>query len=303
MKQTIFSFFIIAFCGLLFSCEQQDNFGIDQADKAFNLRMAPDKNSFDISAGDPEVNFTVYSDTKTIDHVEIFVELLKFGSDGPTPRALLKEIPGNTLGNSPSTSVTMKLSDFVGAVGLTLDDLGGGDIFNIYNEVTMNDGRVYPDTLTLGGEKFVNVENPFFTAAGTTSFTTTLTFPVLCPFVTADAVGTYSISRDDLEVAFDPAYQPEVIAGPGPNQVTLVNMLGHPQGYDIIVDVNPATDVATVRAQKGWHSANFGLPFGEISVEGGGFYFSCTGFLTLDLDHNLADGRTFGTFRIEFTKQ
>jgi hypothetical protein len=303
MKKLIFSFYIFAIGCLLLSCEEQENFGINQADKAFNLRVAPDKNSFDISAGDPEINFTIYSDTKTIDHVEIFVDLVKFGSDGPTPRALLREIPGNALGSSSSTSVTLKLSDFVGAVGLTLDDLGGGDLFNVYNEVTMSDGRVYPDTLELGDEQFVNVENSFFTAAGTTSFTSTLAFPVLCPFVTADAVGTYSISRDDLEVAFDPAHEPEVIAGPGPNQVTVVNMLGHPQGYDIIVDVDPATDVATVSSQTGWDSANFGLPFGEIAVEGGGFYFSCTGFLTLDLDHNLADGRSFGTFRIEFTKQ
>ncbi len=104
MKKLIFSFYIFAIGCLLLSCEEQENFGIDQADKAFNLRMAPDKNSFDISAGDPEINFTIYSDTKTIDHVEIFVDLVKFGSDGPTPRALLKEIPGNTLGTSPSTS-------------------------------------------------------------------------------------------------------------------------------------------------------------------------------------------------------
>ena len=303
MKQLIFSFFIVAFGGLIISCEEQEKFGIEQSDKAFNLRMAPDKNSFDISAGDPEVNFTIYSDTKTIDHVEIYVDLVKFGSDGPTPRALLKEIPGNALGNSPSASVKLKLSEFVGAVGLTLDDLGGGDLFNVYNEVIMSDGRVYPDTLEFGDEEFVNVENSFFTAAGTTSFTSTLAFPVLCPFVTADAIGTYSISRDDLEAAFDPAYQPEVVAGPGPNQVTVVNMLGHPQGFDIIVDINPATDVATVNAQTGWDSTNFGLPFGEISVEGGGFYFSCTGFLSLDLDHNLPDGRTFGTFRIEFAKE
>jgi hypothetical protein len=284
------------------SCEEQEKFGLEESDKAFNLRLAPDKNSFDISAGDPEINFTIYSDNKNIDKVVIYVDFLKFGSDGPTPQALLKEIPGNMLGN-PSADVQMKLSDFVGAVGLTLDDLGGGDIFNIYNQVTLSDGRVYPDTLVFDGEEFANVENAFFTAAGTTSFTTTLTFPVLCPFITADAVGTYSISRDDFEIAFDPSYKPEIIAGPGPNQITILDMLSHPPGYNVIVDVNPATDVATVRSQKGWDSANYGLPFGEISVEGGGFFFSCTGFLTLDLAHNLADGRSYGTFRIELTKE
>ena len=303
MKQLLYSVFVIVSAMMISSCEEQEEFGLAQSDKGLNLRVAPDKNSFDISAGDPEINFTIYSETKTIDKVTIYVDLIKFGSDGPTPQALLKEIPGNLLGNSPSANVQMKLSEFVGAVGLTLEDLGGGDIFNIYNQVTLNDGRVYPDTLEFDGDEFANVENAFFTAAGTTSFTTTLTFPVLCPFVTADAVGTYSISRDDFEIAFDPSYKPEIIAGPGPNQITIVDMLSHPPGYNIIVDVNSATDVATVKSQKGWDSANYGLPFGEILVEGGGFFFSCTGFLTLDLAHNLADGRSYGTFRIELTKE
>jgi hypothetical protein len=302
MKQILYTVFAVVLSMVIFSCEEQGKLGIDESDKAFNLRFAPDKNSFDISAGDPEINFTIYSDTRTIDHVEILVDFLKFGSDGPTPIRLLKEIPGSTLGTAPSINVPIKLSEFVGAVGFSLEDLGGGDIFNIYNKVVMSDGRVYPDTLDFDGEEFANVENAFFTAAGTTSFTSTLTLPVLCPFIIDDAVGTYSVTRDDLEVLWDPAHTPEVIAGPGPNQVTIVDMLGHPQGYDVIVDVNPTTDVATVRAQKAWDSANFDLPFGEILVEGTGFYFSCTGFLTLDLDHNLEDGRSFGTFRIEFTK-
>jgi hypothetical protein len=303
MKQLIYLFCIIFSAVLISGCEEQEEFGLVQSEKNFNLRVAPDKNSFDISAGDPEINFTIYSDNKNIDKVTIYVDLIKFGSDGPTPQALLTEIPGNTLGDSPSTTVQMKLSEFVSAVGLTLDDLGGGDIFNIYNQVYLNDGRVYPDTLEFDGEEYANVENAFFTAAGTTSFTTTLTFPVLCPFVIADAIGTYTITRDDWEAAWDPTYKPQVIAGPGPNQVTFVNMLSNPQGYDIIVDVNPTTDVATVKSQKGWHSGNYGAPFGEIFIEGGGFYFSCTGFLTLDLAHNLADGRSYGTFRIEFTKE
>jgi hypothetical protein len=303
MRQSLYSICVIVSALIIFSCEEQEEFGLVQSDKGFNLRLAPDKNSFDISAGDPEVNLTIYSDNKNIDKVVIYVDFLKFGSDGATPQALLKEIPGNMLGNSPSANVQMKLSDFVGAVGLTLDDLGGGDIFNIYNQVILNDGRVYPDTLIFDDEEFANVENAFFTAAGTTSFTTTLTFPVLCPFVTADAVGTYTISRDDFEIAFDPSYKPEIIAGPGANQITIVDMLSHPPGYNIVVDVNPTTDVATVRSQKGWNSANYDLPFGDILVEGGGFFFSCTGFLTLDLAHNLSDGRSYGSFRIELTKE
>ena len=299
MKQILYSIFILAIGVSMVACEEQGKFGLDESEKAFNLRLAPDKGSFDISQGDPSINFTMYSDNKNIETIKIFVELLQFGDEEPTKRAMLKEVPGNVFSSSPSTVVPIKLSEFVQAVGLTLDDLAGGDIFTIYNEVALADGRIYPDSLEFDGEKFVNVENSFFTAAGSTSFTGTLDFPVLCPFIATEAAGTYSITRDDFEVALDPAHEPEVKPGPAANQVTVVDMLGH--GFDVIVDVNPVTDVATVKKQLAWDPGNYGLPYPGGFVEGGGFYFSCTGFLSLDLEHTVSAG-TYGTFRIEFTK-
>jgi hypothetical protein len=297
---------LFLFCTLvlgMFSCEEQGELGLDESDKAFNLRVAPDKATFDISAGDPEINFTMYSDTKTIDRVTILVELVQFGTDAPTPRAVLKEIPGNVFSNSSSSNVSIKLSEFANAVGLTVDELAGGDIFTIYNQVSMADGRVYPDTLNLGGDDFINVENSFFTAAGSTSFTGTLDFPVLCPFIASDAAGTYEITTEEAEVVYDPNYDPEVIAGPGPNQVTIKDLFSHPEGYDVVVDVDPVTDVATVRKQVAWNSDNFGFGLGEASIEGTGLYFSCTGFLTLNLTHSVEAFAFQGTYKLELTKK
>ncbi len=303
MKHILFLFLICTLVFGMFSCEEQGELGLDESDKAFNLRVAPDKATFDISVGDPEINFTMYSDTKTIDRVTILVELVQFGSDGPTPRAVLKEIPGNVFSNSPSSTLSIKLSEFANAVGLTVDDLAGGDIFTIYNQVNMVDGRVYPDTLNLGGDDFINVENSFFTAAGTTSFTGVLNFPVLCPFIPSDAAGTYEITTDEAEVIFAANHEPEIIAGPGPSQVTIKNLFGHPESYDVVVDVNPVTDVATVRKQVAWNSDNFGFGLGEASIEGGGLYFSCTGFLTLDLEHSVEAFAFQGTYKLELTKK
>ena len=195
----------------------------------------------------------------------------------------------------------VKLSEFAAAVGLTVSELGGGDIFTIHNEVIMNDGRVYPDSLELGDNKFVNVENSFFTAANSTSYTTTLSFAVLCPFVASEAAGTYEVTRDDAGV-FLADHDPEVVAGPGPNQVTFKNLFAHPESYDVIVDVNPVTDVATVRKQVAWNTDNIGFGLGEASVEGEGLYFSCTGFVTLDLQHTVP-GIDFGTYKLEMTKK
>jgi hypothetical protein len=264
--------------------------------------MAPDKNTFDISEGDPQINFTIFSDTKTIDNVKILVEFTAFGGDGPTAKTLLKELPGSSFASSPSTNVPIKLSEFAAAVGITLADIKGGDIFTIHNEVSMQDGRVYPDTLELGDDTYVNVENSFFTSAGSTSFTSTLSFPVLCPFVAADAVGTYVITRDDAEVFWEPNSEPVAVAGPGPNQVTFKNLFGHPQNYDVIVDVDPVTAVATVRKQAAWNSDNFGFGYGVASVEGTGLFFSCTGFITVDLDHSVEAG-SFGVYKLEMAKK
>ncbi len=303
MKQILISFTIIAFSMIIFSCEEQAKFGLEESDKAFNLRMSPDKNTFDISQGDPQINFTVYSDTKSIDNVRIIVEFVEFGGDGPSTRRLLKELPGNVFATSPSTTVSIKLSEFAAAVGLTLNDIKGGDIFNIHNQVNMVDGRVYPDTLDLGGDEYVNVENSFFTSAGSTSYTSTLSFAVLCPFIAAEAAGTYIITRDDAEVSFDPTYQPIVIAGPGANQVTIKNLFAHPENYDVVVDVDPASAVATVEKQVAWNSDNFGFGLGPASIEGEGLFFSCTGFITLNLVHSVDAGPFAGTYVLEMTRK
>lgn len=301
MKKYAYKLIPVLCVVVLFSCTSDNEFGEEQSARALNFRMVPSVPSIDISAGDPDMTFTMYSENNNIDRVTILVELLQFANNELTPRATLSEIDGGTITNDGSSQVTFALSDFTSVLGLSNDDLNGGDIFTVYNIVTMEDGTVYPDTIELGGEKFLNIEQAFVTAGATTSFTTNLSFPVLCPFVVSDAVGMYALTRDDLEASWDPNYQPEVVAGPEPNQVIFKNMFGHPQGYDIVVDVNPVTDVATVKKQVAWHSGNFGLPYGEASVEGSGLYFSCTGFITLDLEHTVSAG-SFGTYKVEFTK-
>lgn len=289
--------FMVAFL----SCTSDNEFGNEQSTKGLNFRMVPDKQSFDLAAGDPALTFTMYTENNDIDFVTVDVELLFFANDSLSERRFVTEIDGSSLSNDGNSKVSLSLSDFTSALGLSNSDLNGGDIFTIYNVVTLQDGRSYPDSITLGEQKFVNVENGLITASATTSLTTNLTFPVLCPFIIAEAEGTYAITRDDLGIAYDANHQPEVIPGPEPNQVIIKDMLGHPEAYDILVEVNPSTDVATVKQQQAWNSANFGLPYGVATVEGTGFYFSCTGFLTLELENKVSAG-SFGKWKIEFTK-
>lgn len=302
MRNIKFFILILVVCTIALSCEEQEKFGLNESEKGFNLRVIPDKTTFDISAGDPVINFTVYSDTRTIQSVQILVDFQKFGDENSTPIRLVKEFPGNQLGVTPSIDVPIKLSEFASAVGLSLDDLSGGDVFTIHNKVTMVDGRVYPDTLVLGANQYVNLENSFFTAANTTSFTSTLAIPVLCPFVAADAVGTYTVVTEETGVLWEEGHQVEVVQGPGENQVTIKDMFGYPQKFDVIVNVNPTTAVATIAMQTAWDTDEIGFNLGLASVRGTGLFFSCTGFMSVGLTHSYPGGEFSGTYLYEIRR-
>lgn len=303
------TYIIVLFAvAIVISCAEQEKFGLVESVRGFNFRAIPDVNSFDISLGDPEITFTLYSQNKDIKQVNVWVELNQFATQTITDRVLLKTINGKTLTNNGSSKLSISLSEFAEAVELTHADLQGGDIFTIYNEVEMDDGRVYPDSVLLGGKPYVNMENSFSTTAVSTSYTYQLSFPVLCPFLVDEAVGTYAVTRDDFETYLDPSYKPEIVEGANPGEIIIKNIFGHPEpspgAYDIIVKVNPNTDVATVVKQDAWLCSNFAstCTLGTGYVEGAGFFFSCTGFLTLDLKQSV-DAGNYGTFKLELTKE
>ncbi len=122
-----------------------------------------------------------------------------------------------------------------------------------------------------------------------------------CPFNAENAAGTYTITRDDFQTSVGDL-EFEVVAGPGDNQITLINPFDHvnpvtgEQDYDVIVTVDPATAAATVTQQAAWHCNNFGCGFGVGSVDGTVFVFSCSGTITLNLRHTVAAG-SFGINR------
>jgi hypothetical protein len=172
-----------------------------------------------------------------------------------------------------------------------IDFLGGGDSFTITAAAKLKDGRVFDGSNSA----------PSITEGNNASFTQKFTVFVACPFVLAEAVGFYTITRDDFQTWLDD--QVEIVAGPGANQVTLKNLFGHPENYDIIMDVDNAKGDATIKKQEAWHCANFGCGFGVGSIQTNtpGLFFSCTGFLTVNVQHTVAAG-SFGTFRLELSK-
>ncbi len=205
------------------------------------------------------------------------------GSIGPVYMKSVNSFPSN---------LTITIDEIASAAGIKKEDINPGDRVDIEATVTNSDGLIFTSADFTGdlfnpGERQAMQYSVFF----------------LCPWNESEAVGKYLIVRDDFETTLDIAREIEAVAGPGENEITFKNLFSHPEGYDVTVAVpDPSTAVATVAKQAAWHCDNFGCPYGEGRVEGGGLFFSCSGFLTLTLSHTV-DAGGFGDFALDLQKQ
>ena len=176
--------------------------------------------------------------------------------------------------------------------GLTADDLIPGDRFDFEATSTGTNGEI------VGFDNFgPNLQGNPGMAQGY-RFVTFLS----CPFIQADAVGTYGITSNDA-VGFQGANTTfEVIAGPD-GDITMVDPIGHllpgdaADRYNVAINVNAGSGQAAVGDQRGYdsgHPVYGGTPYGIGNVNGGGFVFSCAGAIVLNLQFTVAAG-SFGS--------
>ncbi len=216
-------------------------------------------------------------------------------------------LPGQTVVDAVDV---MTINEFPGNIEFTINDLANvleidvnlvdfGQQFHFAGSVTTEDGRVYDATPldfnlaegATGGGTSTDLlgqtgpngyRNALF-------FTLTVDCPSFDPTFSVD--GIYAILVDQ---AFGQAgFGIAVEAGPGENELTLKDLFAN--GLDIVVSFNP-DGTAVVAKQHAWTSGNFG----PVTVEGSGRAFSCVNLVTVDLAHNISDGRTFGTFTFTF---
>lgn len=128
-----------------------------------------------------------------------------------------------------------------------------------------------------------------------------------CPFNIADYEGTYMATTDEFGIYIAQTVPFEVIAGPGENQITLVNVAAHPEAYDVVVDVDPETGNLTIPRQAVLNYNHFGATqYGVLSWEGSGTSGPTPGFCAgiLDVTNGyFVSAGTFGQFRTVFEKQ
>lgn len=213
----IYNYIMVLFMGavLFMSCDDNPEFGLDQSVPGINFRVVPDAASFNLLADDPMITFTTYTESGNIANVNMLVEYLPVGGT-LTDRVTFTTLQGSGLTNDGTVQVTARLFDLADLFGVDTDDLAGGDLFTFYNIVTTTEGLVFPDTVKLDGQPFVNIENALITATATTSFTSNISFPISCPSELDGVVVNYEV----LEAVDDGG------ASLGPSTGTLTWMVG-----------------------------------------------------------------------------
>jgi hypothetical protein len=181
-------------------------------------------------------------------------------------------------------SVAIKAGDIAAALGLSLADLNPGDKFDFLATTEDAAGN---------SASFANLNTDAKNPGERQAFKHTTYLS--CPFVAADAAGTYTVTVDNFWE--ETGWEQVVVAGPGVNQVTIKDFnkaYTGESGWDVIVDVDPNTGIAFVAKQPYWSQA-FG--YGEIRVnsDGTGFVFSCSGTFALVLKYTVNAG-SFGTY-------
>ena len=242
MKNLIKYLYIIPVVLLFLSCEDEDEirFSMDDFQDAVNFRIVSSASSFDATNPDSEVTFTMYSENEDIVKVDMFVDHFIFTLSEATERSLFKTIDGNQISNDGNSKVNFTLKDITDALGKEPADLAGGDIITVYSIVTLEDGRIYPDTV-LGGTNFktLNVTPNIINNSDKTSFSPRLQFPIVCPLEEGFATGTYKMEIvEGNNTGFGiPIFSEENVDISAVNNTTRTFEIGYLAGFGFTADV------------------------------------------------------------------
>ena len=171
---------------------------------------------------------------------------------------------------------------------------GPGETYVLYNQVITKDGRKFDVSNTL----------PDLATVSQYNLRLTWNAVVVCPFIPAQANGTYIITRD----TWDGSVGELVRITSTQNTEAVANVMfpyaEQPGIAPVKITITPASGAATVQKQTYGSYVSFGPQYARMTCEGtGGFFFSCTGTFTINLTHKLADGTGQGTYPYHLKKR
>lgn len=280
---------------IIISCRDEDTLVLNPDKIPHGIMVCLDEitspvlNVTDLENSAFEADFFVPSD-----NVDTYVVMAQRISSSVSEWAEVKriaDIPKNF-------SISISATEIANALGIDLNDLLPGDEID-FNAYAIGDNG---DTAY-----WENLDQDLGTNPGQKQGFRYVTY-VSCPFVAAEITGIYKLIEDEAEIMNDSDSTIILNAGPGENQITIVDMFHHPDPdnpgstYNVIVDVDPVTGIATVENQNAWNSDNWGWGLGVGTIEGGGFVFSCTGLILLTLEQ-YCGGTDFGAYKYTIIKQ
>jgi hypothetical protein len=192
------------------------------------------------------------------------------------------------------TTLTTKATEIASALGRPVTGLVPGQTYMLYNQITTEDGQVF-DLSNTGG----NFE-------AITNYNMALTFPaiIICPYSPAQAVGKYRVLVDQ----WDQMEGTEVTVTAADVTATTFRFALYPNpaygGVNqkpITVAVNAATGAATVTNQVYGDYLGFDTNLTANTVGTGNWVFSCSGTVTLRLNHKGA--ADWGNYLLQMQKQ
>jgi hypothetical protein len=190
---------------LITSCVNEDTIRVPKTKDAINLRIQQDPSYTNLRADDLEhakLVFSLFSINKNIKEVHLTIQYYNFQQDSLYSLRSMRKFSQADFdaANGAIRDVTITAQELATLFNVTLNDIGGGDRYDVFNVTTLTDGRVYPDTISLPDGDVSNITPTFVNSSATTSFSTGFVSYVACPVSTGFATGDYLL---------------EQIAGPG----------------------------------------------------------------------------------------
>lgn len=194
-----------------------------------------------------------------------------------------------TVSFTDSGTLSVTGGEVATALGVDVSSFQVGDVFNFFNEVVTTDGRTF------------NPENTSSDFQAQAAYKMALQWQatIFCAFDQSVFTGSWEVVTDGWADYSPGDVIPNAVApGPGPNQITMYVYPNPDYGNPInpiIIDVDPETNIATVSKQE---YGDYGV---VISAEGSGSVNSCTGTISLQLEHT-SSGGSYGTYALVIKK-
>lgn len=209
-------------------------------------------------------------------------------TDGSTNKSKWKKIIETPVADNKAT-ITFTNSQLATALGVAPSAIAPGSSYTIYNELYTTSGKIY---------SMINT-NADFEASAAYKMALRFSISVVCAFDPVGFPGNFQVLEDKWD-DFSVGDIVQVTAATA-NSITMVVYPSPLYGSNrkpIVVDVDPATGAATVKAQV------YGDYGGEnITTKTAGssnFVFSCVGTITLTLNHT--GNSNYGNYRLRLKK-